>query len=93
MALLVMLAEVGAAAIPAQMALLVMLADIGAAAIPAPMALPVMLAEVGAAAIPAPMAPLVVLALLPNPPLDWMRRRGVRRRRCCWGCLFHGGEL
>ena len=51
-----------------------------------------MLAVAGATTLPAPFAPLVVLALLPNSPLDWMRRRGVWRCRSCWGCL-HGSEL
>ena len=57
----------------------------------APLAPLVMLAVAGTFAIPAMLAPLVVLASLVDVPLalDWMRRRGFRRCRSCWGCLFH----
>ena len=91
---LAVLAEAGAAALRASGALLVMLAEAGAAAIPAMVALRAVLAEAGAAAIPALLAPLVVWTLLVDAPLDWMRRRGVRRCcRSCWGRPIHGGEL
>ena len=92
-ALLAVGAEAGAAARRAIGALLAVLAEAGAIARLATVALRAVLAEAGAAAIPALLAPLAVLALLPNPPLDWMRRRGVRRCRSCWGCQIHGGEL
>ena len=46
----------------------------------APLAPLVMLAVAGAFAIPAMLAPLVVLASLVVVPLDWMWRRGFRRR-------------
>ena len=88
-----MLAVAGAAAFPAIVALLAVLAKAGAAAFLALRATLVVLAVAGAAAFPALLARLVVRTLLPNPPLDWMRRRGFRRCRSCWGCQIHGGEL
>ena len=50
-------------------------------------------AEAAAAASYASAALLAVRTLLLNAPLDWMRRRGVRRCRNCWGCAIHGSEL
>ena len=89
-----MLAKAGAATFLAPLALLVMLAESGAFAFPASLALLVMLAEAGALAFPAIFVPNVMFASLADAPLalDWMRRRGFRRCRSCWGCL-HDGEL
>ena len=91
--LLTVLAYAGAAACRATVAPLVVLAKAGAATLLAPLALLVMLAEAGAFTIPASLAPLVVWASLVDVPLDWMRRRGIRRCRSCWGRQIHGGEL
>ena len=93
-----MLAEAGAATFPAIWTVLVMLAVPGAATFPAILAQLVMLAEAGAAAIPASGTTCAVRTFLVDAPLDWMRRRGIRRRRSCCGCLFHdvnggGSEL
>ena len=70
-------------------ALLAVRAYAGAAAHLALVALLAVEAYAGTAARLALVAIPAVLALLLNAPLDWMRRRGIRRCRSCYGCLFH----
>ena len=69
------LADAGAAAVPAILAPLAVLAEAGAAAVPALIARLAVLAEAGAAAVPASMAPLVVRTIL-TIAIYWMWRRG-----------------
>ena len=85
MAQFAVLADAGAAAVPAILAPLAVLAEAGAAAVPALIAPLAMLAEAGAAAVPASMAPLVVRTIL-TIAMYWMWRRGGRR--CCRNCAF-----
>ena len=85
-----MLAEAGSATLLAVGASLVMLAVAGAATLLAVGASRSVLAVAGAATLLAPLALLVMLALLDDAPLDWMRRRGIRRCRSCWSCQIHG---
>ena len=92
-ALLAMETDAGAAARYALVASPAMLTEAGAATGLALFALLAVKADAGAAARRALGALLAVLTLLPYPPLDWMRRRGIRRCRSCWGCQIHGGEL
>ena len=80
-----MLADAGAAAVPALLALLAVLAESGAAARLAMGAILAVLAEAGAATVPALLALLVLRALL-TIALYWMWRRGGRR--CCQNCAF-----
>ena len=70
-----------------------MLAKAGTATFLATVAQFVVLANAGATTLLAPSVLLVVLALFSDSPLDWMRRRGVRCCRSCWGCQIHGDEL
>ena len=86
-----MLADAGALTFPANVALPVVHTVSGSTS-PAIGALLVVLAYARATASREFGALLVVLTLLVDAPLDWMRRRGIRRCRSCWGCL-HDGEL
>ena len=91
MATPVVLAKTGTTAGLAIVALLAVFAYAGATAsfaFTAPLA---MLADAGTTACLAFLLPLTVGApfVLPYVPLDWVRRRGFRRCRRCWGCLFH----
>ena len=93
MAYIPVLADAGATTRPASVALLVVHTVFGAPTHPAIGGLLVVGAEADAAACRAFGALLAVRALLVDTPLDWMRRRGVRRRcRSCWGCPIHGGS-
>ena len=85
MAQFAVLADAGAAAVPAILAPLAVLAEAGAAAVPALIALLAVLAEAGAAARLAIVALPAVRALL-TIALYWMWRRGGRR--CCRNCAF-----
>ena len=86
-----MLADAGALTFPAYVALPVVHTVSGSTS-PAIVALLVVLAYARATASRAFGALLVVLTLLVDAPLDWMRCRGIRRCRSCWGRL-HDGEL
>ncbi len=88
------LAKAGTITLLALVAPRAMLAEAGTATRLTLVAPRAVLAEAGAAAIPALVALPFMRTLLPNPPLDWMRRRGVRRCcRSCWGYQIHGSEL
>ena len=89
-AALTMLAVGGGTTGPAVLTALAVFTVFVASTGPAMMFALAMLADAGTTALGTIVASLVVRTLLPDAPLDWVRRRGIKCccRSCC-GCLFH----
>ena len=86
-----MLANAGAAALPALTLRFAMQAEAGAAALPTLHLLFVVLANVGAAALPARRFPFTMLALLVN--LLLLHHRSRRWRRIIGATSYHGAQI
>ena len=89
-AALTMLAVGGGTTGPAVLTALAVFTEVVASTGPAMSFALAVLADAGTTALDTMVALRVVRTLLPDAPLDWMRRKGIRCccRSCC-GCLFH----